>query len=143
MRVSRLGTLLLAVLLAAPAALAAQSESGHVYQLNVFRANSGMEAAYSQSYHEYLRPIWSEIVRNGDMVSFVDLWKQAGDLTTGTHMILLEFESWDDYASFGASAERASRSVTGRPWADISAQEFVPLRQILRTEVYAAPPSGM
>jgi hypothetical protein len=133
---------LMAVALAAPAPALAQSEPGHVYQINEFRAYPGMESAYSQSYHEYLRPIWNEIVRRGGMVRYIDLWKQAGDLTEGTHLIVLDFESWEDYSGFGQAADAASRATTGRPWAVISEEEFVPLRELLRNQVFAAPPGG-
>jgi hypothetical protein len=137
--------MLTALLVAALAPAAqAQSEAGHVYQVIEWRGLPGMEDAYSQSYHDYLRPIWSEVVRRGGMVGYVDLTKLEGDQTPGTHLLLLEWEDQESLDNWGEAVDEAARSVTGRSWADISENVFLPLRgpDQVRAEIYTAPPGG-
>jgi len=121
--------------------LHSQSESGHVYQAIEWRALPGQEDAHSQSYHDFLRPIWSEVVRRGGMVRYTDHTKRDGD-TPGTHLLLMEFESQESLDDFGQVVDEASRSVTGQSWAEISEEEFLPRRgpDQVRGEIYVSPP---
>ena len=129
------------LLLTASLAVSAQSTAGHIYQIIEWRALPGHADAYSQSYHDFLRPIWSEVVRRGGMVGYTDLTKQSGD-TPGTHLLLVEWANQATFESWGEALDAASRSVTGRPWAQISEEVFLPLRgpTQVRAEVYVAPP---
>lgn len=120
-----------------------QSTPGHVYLTLHWKANPGSEAAYSQAYWEVVRPVWGEAVRQDNIVSFLELSKNTGDTRDASHLILVEFEDWEAYGSFNRSLEQASQAVFGRPFAEVSAEKFVPFRTAVRSEVYVAPPGGM
>ena len=120
-----------------------QSAPGHVYLALHWKANPGSEAAYNQAYWQVVRPVWGEAMRQGNIVSFLDLSKNTGDTRDASHLILVEFEGWEAYGNFNQSLERASQAVFGRPYAEVSAERFVPFRTAVRSEVYVAPPGGM
>ena len=127
----------------APQIAAAQSEPGHVYSIQSFKAHTGSEGDYSQSYWEVLRPVFDHARSQGAIVSYLDLFKQAGDLAEGTHAVIVEYEDWEAYANFQQALEAASQAVFGRPFAETQGNAFVPLREPLGTELFIAPPGGM
>ena len=139
----RIVMLVVSLALLAPKVALAQSEPGHVYQVLHWKAHTESQAAYSQAYWDIVRPVWTEAVRRGRLVSFLELSKNAGDNQDATHMILTEFEDWEAYANFGQALEEASQAVLGRPYAEVSAEEFEPLRDPVRSELYVTPPGGM
>jgi hypothetical protein len=120
-----------------------QSTPGHVYLALHWKANPGSEAAYSQAYWQVVRPVWGEAKRQGNIVSFLELSKNTGDTRDASHLILIEFQDWETYGNFNQSLEQASQVVFGRPYAEVSAEKFLPLRTAVRSEVYVAPPGGM
>ena len=138
-----LASALLLLFVASPPMLQAQAEPGHVYQLIHWKAYPGSEAEYSQAYREVVRPIWSDARENGAIVSFLELSKNTGDTGEASHLILTEFEDWEALGNFGQALERASQQIFGRPYAEVSAERFVPLREAVKTEIYVAPPGGM
>lgn len=138
-----LASALLILFIASPQMLHAQSEPGHVYQLIYWKANPGSGAEYSQAYWEVVRPIWSRAQEEGAIVSFLELSKNTGDTGEASHLILTEFEDWEALGSLGQALEQASQEIFGRPYAEVSAERFVPLREAVKTEIYVAPPGGM
>lgn len=143
MRSSILLALSIFFLLVLPRAAVAQAEPGHVYLALHWKANPGSEAAYSQAYREVVRPVWTQVQRQGGIVSFLELSKNVGSTGEATHLILTEFEDWEAYGRFGQQLEQASQAVFSRPWAEVSEERFVPLRIPYRSEIYMAPPGGM
>ncbi len=131
-----------AMVVAIPGLSEAQSTPGHVYQLLHWKAVPGSNAAYSQAYREVVRPVWSEIKRQGGIVDFYELAKSIGDTAEASHLIITIFEDWEAYSNFGQAADRASRALFGRPYSEVSGERFVPLRQQVRTEVYLSTGAG-
>ncbi len=78
-------------------------------------------------------------------MGYTDLRKRDGDATPGNHLLILEFESQASFENFGQMVQQASMSVTGRSWAEIQEEEFLPLRgpEPVRAETFTAPPGGM
>lgn len=143
MRSSILLALSILLVPALPRDAVAQAQPGHVYVALHWKANPGSEAAYSQAYREVVRPVWTQVRRQGGIVSFLELSKNAGSTGEATHLILTEFEDWEAYGNFGQELEKASQVVFSRPWAEVSEERFVPLRVPFRSEIYVAPPGGM
>ncbi len=90
----------------APWIAEAQSEPGHVYSINSFKAHTGSEAEYSQGYWDVIRPVWDRAMSQGAIVSYLELTKVAGEADT-THIILLEFEDWGHGHRCSRASERA------------------------------------
>ena len=61
----------------------------------------------------------------------------------GTHLVILEFEDWEDYINAGQALDEASRSLFGRSYAEVAADEYVPMRDLIRREFYLSPPESM
>lgn len=121
----------------------AQSEPGHVYVTYMFKAHPESETAYSQAYWEVLRPIWSRVRTQGGIVSYLDLSKVAGATGNDTHMVFVEFPDMQAFGNFAQELDRASQAVFGRPYAEVAAERFAPVRDPYRTDVYTTPPGGM
>lgn len=129
----------LALLLAAN--LSAQSRDGHVYSVLSFAAHTGEEAQYTSAYREVLRPLFDRLVRQGAIVSYLDLVKNTGS-PSSTHMVLVEYPNW---AAFGETQEKldeASRAIFNRPFAEVAAERFTPFREPHGSEIYTAPPGN-
>ena len=127
--------------LAMPQNSVAQSVDGHVYALAWYNAHTGQEAAYSQGYTEWLRPVFNELVRQGAIVSYLDLVKNTGS-SNSTHMILIEYASWADVGELTGKLDAVSRDVLGRPFTEV-VEQFNQMRDPSDTELYIAPPGGM
>ena len=126
-----------------PHAAIAQAEAGHVWSVNELRAHPGQEAAYVQAIQEFDVPIIEEVIRRGGAISQMLLVKQAGNMANGTHLLIIEYEDWDDYVNVDQALDEASRSLFGRPYAELAAEEYMPMRDVIRREIYVAPPGGM
>ncbi len=136
----RIVMLVVSLALLAPQVALAQAEAGHVWSVNELRAHPGQESAYTQAIQEFDQPITEEVIRRGGAVSQMMLIKQAGNMANGTHLLIIEYESWEDYINSDQAYDEASRSLFGRPYAELAAEEFVPMRDVIRREVYLAPP---
>ncbi len=124
-----------------PQVSAAQSTDGHVYSVAWYNAHTGQEAAYSQGYHEWLRPVFDELVKQGAIVSYLDLAKNTGS-PSSTHMILVEYPNWAALGEFAAKLDAVSRDVLERPFSEV-VDEFNQMRDRNGNEIYTAPPGGM
>ena len=129
------------LVLAMPQASAAQSTDGHVYTVAWYNAHTGQEAAYSQGYREWLRPVFNELVSQGAIVSYLDLAKNTGSANS-THMIIIEYASWGAVGELTEKLDAASRSVLGRPFTEV-VEQFDQMRDPNGNEIYTAPPGGM
>ena len=129
------------LVLAMPPASAAQSTEGHVYTVAWYNAHTGQEAAYSQGYREWLRPVFNELVSQGAIVSYLDLAKNTGSANS-THMIIIEYPSWAAVGELTGKLDAASRSVLGRPFTEV-VEQFDQMRDANGNEIYTAPPGGM
>ena len=109
----RIVMLAVSLALLAPQFVLAQSVPGHVYRVIQRKAHPGSEAAYSQTYWDVLRPIWDQVVRQGGLISYVELSKSVGDTRDSTHMVFTEFEDWEAYANFGQELEEAGKQFSG------------------------------
>ena len=121
----------------------AQAEAGHVWSVNELRAHPGQESAYTQAIQEFDQPIMEEVIRRGGAVSQIMLIKQAGNMANGTHLLIIEYEDWDAYINVDQALDEASRSLFGRSYAEVAAEEFMPMRDVIRRDVYLAPPEAM
>ena len=117
----------------------AQAQQGHVWSVNELRARPGQEAAYTEALREYDVPILEEIIRMGGAVSQTLLVKQAGNMSDGTHLLIIEYESWDDYINVDPLFDQASRRLFGRPYLEVAEAEYFPRRDVIRRDVYVAP----
>jgi hypothetical protein len=127
---------LLLVFLAPPAV--GQAQDGHVYTVSRWDAKTGHEAAYSQSYRDYLIPVFNALKERGAIVSFLSLSKNTGSANS-THLTLVEFANWAALDGFEQALDEASRAVHGRPFPEIVAEHFVPHRDPRGSEIYVAP----
>ena len=134
----RSGTLLAVAALALPTDGLAQSELGHVYEASWYRAHPGVEAEYSEVYREYLRPTLDEMIRRGDIVSYLDLVTSVGDTNEATHMLLIEYPDWASLDGLEEKQDSAAMEVLGRPYSEIREESVAPLRLQVRTEIYSS-----
>ena len=121
----------------------AQATDGHVWAVHELRAHPGEEEAYTRALQEFDIPITEEVIRRGGAVSQTLLIKHAGKMADGTHLLIIEYASWDDYIDATEASEEASQSLFGRPHAEVAAAEFVSKRDVIRRDVYLGPPSNM
>ena len=140
LRVASLAAILATVV---PNLVLAQPVDGHVWLVNELRAHSGQETAYTEALQEFDIPVTEEVIRRGGAVSQTFLVKQAGNMANGTHLLIIEFASWEDYANSDEAYDEASMALFGRPYTEVAAEEFVSMRDVIRREVYLAPPGGM
>jgi len=131
------------LLLALSGGATAQSATDHVWSVNELRAHPGQETAYTEAIQRYDLPVMEEVIRQGGAVSQTLLIKQAGNMENGTHLLIIEYASWDDYINADNALDQAARSLFGRSYPQLAAEEYMPLRDVIRREVYVAPPSGM
>jgi hypothetical protein len=136
----RIAVLAASLALLAPQVALAQAEAGHVWSVNELRAKPGQESAYTQAIQEFDQPLTEELIRRGGAVSQMMLIKQAGNMADGTHLLIIEFPSWEAYINSDQAYDEASNSLFGRPYAELAAEEFVPMRDVIRRDVYLAPP---
>lgn len=129
-------TAVLLVFLAPPAV--GQAQDGHVYRVNLWDAKTGHEAAYSQSYRDYLIPVFNELKQRGAIVSYLALSKDTGS-PNPTHLILIEFANWAALDRVEQQLDEASRKVHGKPFPEIVAEQFVPHRDPGGSEMYVTP----
>jgi len=121
-----------------PPILCAQSEAGHVYEVSWYRAHPGVEVEYSEIYQDYLRPTLDEMVRRGDIVSYLDLVTSVGNIDEATHVLLIEYPDWASLDGFRARQDAASSEVLGRAYSEIWAESVAPLRLHVKTQIYSA-----
>jgi len=133
---------LLAVSLAflAPQVAVAQSQEGHVYAVAWYNAHTGQETAYSQGYRDWVRPVFDELVRQGAIVSYLDLAKNTGT-EASTHMIIIEYANWAALDGLAQAQDEASRRVLGRPFSEVI-DDFNQMRDPVGSEIYIAPPGN-
>jgi hypothetical protein len=129
-------TVLLLVFLAPPAI--GQAQDGHVYNVAQWDAKTGHEAAYSQSYRDYLMPVFNELKQRGAIVSYLALSKNTGS-PHSTHLVVIEFANWAALDGFQQKIDEASRAVHGKPFPEIVAEHFVPHRDPGGSDIYVAP----
>ncbi len=122
---------------------ALQGQAEHVWLVNELRAHPGQEAAYLEAIQQWDLPIMDEVIRRGGAVSQQLLVKQAGNMENGTHLLIIEYESWEDYVDGLQNLDEAARDLFGRSYSEIAAQEYMPLRDVIRREIYVAPPGSM
>ena len=106
--------LLAASLVVAVPSLSAQSDSGRVWVVGQVRAHEGQEAAYSRAIDEYSRPVFDWCVEKGHIVSYLHL--ELADIREAeegqpTHLLILEFPSWDVLEDWNARFEEARWAV--------------------------------
>ena len=129
--------------LMAPSYALAQATDGHVWAVHELRAHPGEEEAYTRALQEFDIPITEEVIRRGGAVSQTFLVKHAGNMANGTHLLIIEYASWDDYINASDASDAASQSLFGRPYAELAAAEFMSKRDVIRREVYLDPPGSM
>ncbi len=112
---------LAASLVAAAPPLAAQSDSGHVWLVGQWRAIEGHETAYSRAINEYSQPVFDWAVENGYIVSYLHLEladiREAGE-GEPTHLLIIEFPSWEARDDWNARFEEARWAVFGESVGD-------------------------
>ena len=134
----RPGTLVALAALSLPSSALAQSEPGHIYEVSWYRAHPGVEGEYSEIYQEYLRPTLDEMIRRGNIVSYLDLVTTVGDIGEATHMLLIEYPSWAALDALEAKQDAAAVEVLGRPYSEIWEESVSPLRLQVRTQIYSS-----
>lgn len=137
----RMLAVIAALVLSAPTDAIAQDDSEHVWSVNELRAHPGDEAAYLEAIQRFDLPIGQELIRRGQAVSQLLLVKQAGKMEDGTHLLIIEYASWEDYINATENLDAAARSLFGRPYDELAAEEYMSLRDVVRRDVYLAPPS--
>jgi len=139
----RVLTLVSALVVFAPTLAASQDNAGHVWAVNELRAHPGQETAYLQAIQRFDLPIGQEVIRQGKAVSQTLLVKQAGNMEDGTHLLIVEYANWDDYIHATEALDEASRALFGRPYNQLAAEEYMPLRDVIRRDVYLSPAPAM
>jgi hypothetical protein len=71
------------------------------------------------------------------------LVKQAEGTEDGSYLVIIEFASEDDYDNVSNALDEVSTSLFRRPYTEITAEEYAPLRDVIEREVYLSPPAGM
>ena len=71
------------------------------------------------------------------------LLKRAGNMDNGTHLLLVEYATWDDYINADAHLDDVTRALLGRPRTDLASEVYFPLRDVIAREVYVHTPAGM
>jgi hypothetical protein len=139
----RAPALVSALVLSVSTQAAGQNDSEHVWSVNELRAHPGQEATYLEAIQRFDIPIGQEVIRRGKAVSQLLLVKQAGKMEDGTHLLIIEYATWDDYIHAAESLDEASRSLFGRPYDQLAEEEYMPLRDVIRRDVYLSPPPAM
>ena len=124
----RPATLVALAALSLPSSALAQSEPSHIYEVSWYRAHPGVEVEYSEIYQEYLRPTLDEMIRRGNIVSYLDLVTTVGDISEATHMLLIEYPNWAALDALEAKQDAAAVEVLGRPYREIWEESVAPLR---------------
>jgi hypothetical protein len=124
----------------APVQSSAQAEDGHVYRVISYRAHTEQANDYSQAYRTEARPVYDELVRRGSIASYLLLVKDAGS-GDSSHMIIIEFADWASAGQFPQNIDAAARAALGRSWST-SQDLFLPMREMVSTDLYVAPPSN-
>ena len=110
-----------ASLVVAAASLKAQSDSGHVWLVGQWRAHEGHETAFSRAIDAYSRPVFDWAVENGYIVGYLHLeLADAGEAGEGepTHLLIIEFPSWEAREDWNARFEEARWAVFGESIGD-------------------------
>jgi hypothetical protein len=134
----RLAPLTAVLALLAPQIAFAQSEEGHVYQVSWYNAHTGQEGEYSQGYWDWARPVFDELVRQGALVSYLDLSKDTGT-DDSTHMLIFEYANWAALDGFQQKLDAASVTVLGYPYGQVG-NRFDQMRDPVGSEIFVAPP---
>jgi hypothetical protein len=71
------------------------------------------------------------------------LLKRAGNMQDGTHLLIVEYASWDDYINADAHLDAVTRALFGRPRLDLAGEVYFPRRDVVAREAYTAVPAGM
>ena len=136
----RIVMLAVSLALLVPQVAPAQSQEGHVYVVNWYNAHTGQENEYSQGYRDWLRPLFDELVRQGVIVSYLELAKNTGT-DDSTHMIMIEYAYWAALDGIAQAQDEASRRVLGRPMSEMI-DDFNQMRDVAGSETYIAPPGN-
>ena len=121
----------------------AQAQADHVWAVSELRAHPGQETAYGRAIEQFERPIFEELVRTGSVVSYTMLLKRAGAMENGTHLLIVEYASWEDYINSEQVLDDVTRRLFGRPRSELAAAEYFPRRDVISREIYLALPAGM
>ena len=98
-----------------------------------------MEGEYSEIYQEYLRPTFDEMIRRGNIVSYLDLVTIVGDTGKATHMLLVEYPNWAELDALEEKQDAAAGEVLGRPYNEIWEESVAPAQNFqVRTQIYSS-----